>query len=545
MPDKIFISYRRQDTAANALGICQYLEQAFGRKNVFIDVDMRAGAKFPAVLEQRLAECKVMLVLIGPNWLNSLDEKGQRRLESSDDWVRLEIAHALKRNITVIPVRVNGAELPDRAALPDDVKGLLDHQAASVTNAGFRHEMSGLAHDLRAIATPRPWRRFGIIAAGVLLLLLIVLGLAQAYGFSHALERMRLVLFPQASKTTKQNGIWNSSPGEWVLYEVGNQRFAHYFKLSSVTTFGDRTIYLARIALETDKSHSQAAYEDDRDVVDCKRSIWAVAERTLYNQSGDVLSHFKFGEPESLDLGPLQSGTVVSTAAHILCSEQLRTPLLSKEQIISLLREKIANTNFSYLSPTPNGDGELMYGQKKPISNSAYQFESSFVTRFFEDQPFAALFPGKTILGLPPGYRARADRVQLDCAGKKAQFPETNYFDSETNLAYLGAPNAAPPLDIKEGTPLAQLLSIACGAPAPGIRGTYEGMNDATYKKGGQGEQKNLNHRGAEWKRREYQLPNCGRRTREGYRHARGYRGESNFDAEYSTGLSRFVRGFT
>ena len=91
MPQKIFISYRRQDAAANALGIGQYLENTFGRKNVFIDVDMRAGAKFPTVLEQRLAECKVMIVLIGPDWLNSRDEQGRRRLDSSDDWVRLEI----------------------------------------------------------------------------------------------------------------------------------------------------------------------------------------------------------------------------------------------------------------------------------------------------------------------------------------------------------------------------------------------------------------------------------------------------------------------
>ena len=103
MPQKIFISYRRQDTAANALGIGQYLENVFGRKSVFIDVDMRAGANFPDVLEQRLAECKVMLVLIGPEWLNSRDEQGRRRLDSSEDWVRLEITHALRRNITVIP----------------------------------------------------------------------------------------------------------------------------------------------------------------------------------------------------------------------------------------------------------------------------------------------------------------------------------------------------------------------------------------------------------------------------------------------------------
>src|SRR5215469_3706393 len=108
MSQKIFISYRRQDAAANALGIGQYLEKEFGRKNVFIDVDMRAGAKFPAVLEERLAECKVLLALIGPEWLNSRNEHGQRRIDLPDDWVRLEIAHALKRDITVIPVRVNG-----------------------------------------------------------------------------------------------------------------------------------------------------------------------------------------------------------------------------------------------------------------------------------------------------------------------------------------------------------------------------------------------------------------------------------------------------
>jgi hypothetical protein len=172
MPQKIFISYRREDTAANALGICQYLEHEFGPKNVFIDVDMRAGAKFPAVLEQRLVKCKVMLVLIGSEWLKSRDDEGHRRLDNTDDWVRLEIAQALKRNITVIPVRVNGAELPPKAALPDDIRGLLDHQAASVTNTGFRHEMGGLVRDLRKIVPiARSFRELASIAAAILLLL--------------------------------------------------------------------------------------------------------------------------------------------------------------------------------------------------------------------------------------------------------------------------------------------------------------------------------------------------------------------------------------
>jgi|SRR6478609_4918266 hypothetical protein len=104
MGQKIFISYRRQDSAASAIGIGQYLENEFGRKNVYIDIDMHAGTKFPAVIEKRLAECKVLLVLIGPEWIKAQDELGLPRLQKSNDWVRLEIAYALKQNLTVIPV---------------------------------------------------------------------------------------------------------------------------------------------------------------------------------------------------------------------------------------------------------------------------------------------------------------------------------------------------------------------------------------------------------------------------------------------------------
>jgi hypothetical protein len=488
MPSKIFISYRREDSAANALGIGQYLEHQFGRKNVFIDVDMRAGIKFPEVLERRLAECKVMLVLIGPEWLNARDKQGHRRLDNSDDWVRLEIARALKRNITVVPVRINGTELPPKEELPNDIQALLDHQAASVTTAGFRHEMSGLAHDIRSIPGSRRWRPITAVA-GILLLLTMF----AITGFPNMLvERVRS-LFPQTSRNAKLNGIWSGYPGEWVLYEIGNQRFAHYFNPSSVKKFGDRVSFRTRMPLEstnaTAPDDKTMAYEEDSTVVDCKKSIWAMAEKTVYSKTGEVVSHLRWGEPESLDLsigGPVQPSTVVSTAEHIMCNEQLRTPILSKEQIAELSRQKIANTNLSYLSATPNGDGEIFDGQKKTIPNSADLFESLLVMKFYADQPFAALFPGQTLLGLPPSYRTRADHIQLDCSGKKVQFLETDYFDSENNLTYLAAPITAVPIDIKERTPLAQLLNIGC----PGVGGTYEGTNEATYKNGGQGDQK-------------------------------------------------------
>ena len=260
MPQKIFISYRREDAGANALGISQYLEHEFGRKNVFIDIDMRAGTNFPAVLEQRLAECKVMLVLIGPEWLNARDEQGHRRLDIPDDWVRLEIARALKRNITVIPVRVNGATLPLRETLPEDIRGLLDHQAVSVTLAGFRNEMSGLVRDIRSIPSPKPsWLRYGAIAAG-LLILLLGLGLFQ----TNAIERIRLLLYSHTSKTETQNLIWSSLPGEWVMYAFDTKPVAYYFKPSSIKVFGDQVAYTARWPVNTDAPPAPQEQISDR-----------------------------------------------------------------------------------------------------------------------------------------------------------------------------------------------------------------------------------------------------------------------------------------
>jgi hypothetical protein len=165
---KIFISYRRQDTAAGALPLTigEKLAREFGEGNVFIDVDMRAGTKFPETLEKRLAECKVLLALIGPGWLNAQDDQGRRRLDDPNDWVRLEIARALKREITVIPVRINGTELPKKAYLPEEIHGLVDYQAVVVSTEGFRNEMAGLTRDIRAIPNRTPLRRAWLIGGG-------------------------------------------------------------------------------------------------------------------------------------------------------------------------------------------------------------------------------------------------------------------------------------------------------------------------------------------------------------------------------------------
>src|SRR5262249_5729349 len=150
------------------------------------------------------AQCKVMLVLIGPDWLNSSDEQGRRRLDFPDDWVRLEIAHALKRGVTVIPVCVGGADLPPRTELAEDIRDLVDHQAISITHPGFRHEMLGLVRDIRAIPSRKSWRHLGLVPAG-LLLLVIALALVVLLVSLGSIEHVREMVFSPRPLTRTLN----------------------------------------------------------------------------------------------------------------------------------------------------------------------------------------------------------------------------------------------------------------------------------------------------------------------------------------------------
>ena len=100
MADKIFINYRRADSFGTAGRLRDRLAQTFGQQNVFMDVDgIPAGVDFVADLNSQIAACNVFLVVIGPNWLNAVDETGARRLDNPNDIATTEIAAALARDI--------------------------------------------------------------------------------------------------------------------------------------------------------------------------------------------------------------------------------------------------------------------------------------------------------------------------------------------------------------------------------------------------------------------------------------------------------------
>ena len=123
---RIFISYRREETAYPAGWLYDRLTGHFGGGQVFKDVDsIQLGDDFVEVITRAVGSCDVLLALIGDEWQTITDAHGRCRLDNPDDFVRLEIEAALSRRVLVIPVLVDGARMPRADELPDSLTALV------------------------------------------------------------------------------------------------------------------------------------------------------------------------------------------------------------------------------------------------------------------------------------------------------------------------------------------------------------------------------------------------------------------------------------
>jgi hypothetical protein len=154
MTGRIFINHRHNDSPGTAGRLCDHLKEVFGPDSLFIDADIPAGVNFENYLHDQLNECRAFLAVIGPNWLNVCDEYGHRRLDDASDWVRLEIASALARDIRVIPVIIDNGLLPKPNDLPSDLQPLVSRQGFSLQNARFDQDFAALADKLREAVAP-------------------------------------------------------------------------------------------------------------------------------------------------------------------------------------------------------------------------------------------------------------------------------------------------------------------------------------------------------------------------------------------------------
>ena len=113
----IAISYRREDSLPVTGRLYDRLQAKFGKRDVFMDFDsIRAGLDFREQIKHTIERANVVIAMIGPHWAGE-QPNGSRRIDDPDDFVRLEIAYALKCGIPVIPVLINNTPMPKRESL--------------------------------------------------------------------------------------------------------------------------------------------------------------------------------------------------------------------------------------------------------------------------------------------------------------------------------------------------------------------------------------------------------------------------------------------
>lgn len=158
----IFISYRRKDTGGYAGRLHDDLVRRYGRKAVFMDIDsLHGGQRFRERIHEALDSSDIALVLIGEAWAASSTPPGggtaKRRIDEEGDLVRREVAAALQHeDVTVVPVLVEGAGVPDAADLPEGLTSLPDLQVCQLRNSEWRADVRRIRRVIDA-ADPRGW----------------------------------------------------------------------------------------------------------------------------------------------------------------------------------------------------------------------------------------------------------------------------------------------------------------------------------------------------------------------------------------------------
>jgi len=156
---EVFLSYRRADAAGSAGRLFGSLSPCFAAGGIFRDVDsIEAGEDFDDVIRDALRTAAVVLVVIGPRWLELRADDGTRRIDDPRDYVRREIELALASDTVVVPVLVEHAAMPAAGSLPPAIRELAQRHAVDLSDRRWADDVQGLVTQLerRGIVVPKP-----------------------------------------------------------------------------------------------------------------------------------------------------------------------------------------------------------------------------------------------------------------------------------------------------------------------------------------------------------------------------------------------------
>lgn len=208
----IFLSYRRADTAGYAGRLAEALERRFGKGSVFQDVEaIVPGSDFLHAIDLAVARCQVLLVLIGDTWLTERGAGGCTRLDDPADFVRLEVASALRAQTPVLPVLLEGTKMPAENALPAELKPLARLQALELSDTRWDYDLERLVSAIRRVTGGRrsPDRRRALRLAGATIAIAAVAAVAA---------------YAVLSQPAELSGRWYLPDGSiWIVVQAGSR----------------------------------------------------------------------------------------------------------------------------------------------------------------------------------------------------------------------------------------------------------------------------------------------------------------------------------
>lgn len=149
---QIFINYRRSDSSGYALALYNELLKWYDKRDIFKDFhNIEPGEDFELAIDGALDRCNVLIVIIADKWGELIKERSKLK---DTDYVNMEIAAALAKNVYVIPVTINGAGIPNETDLPDALKKLTRRQSLNIDQTRFENDVLKLVNVLD--------KRFGI-----------------------------------------------------------------------------------------------------------------------------------------------------------------------------------------------------------------------------------------------------------------------------------------------------------------------------------------------------------------------------------------------
>jgi TIR domain len=143
---RIFISYRRSDSSEVVSRIYDRLLPRFGKQQVFRDLDsIPLSVSFREYITDFISNTDIVLVVIGPSWINAQSSNGGRRIDETEDLVRIEIETALVHGKKLIPLTVKGAKIPSEAELPPTLRSIAQINGKSIgEDPHFHRDMDAL-----------------------------------------------------------------------------------------------------------------------------------------------------------------------------------------------------------------------------------------------------------------------------------------------------------------------------------------------------------------------------------------------------------------